>query len=143
MKKKIKVGLIAMTAILAFCFIPPTTAKANDSDIALMWNYITSISGNLSISNGGTATVTGRGTAVETSVTKVSVHVSLQQYKSNRWTEIKSWSNTANGKTASIGTKNYAVAHGYSYRCVVTTKAYKGNSVLETGSKTINHGHFG
>ena len=135
MKKKIKVGLIAMTAILAFCFIPPTTAKANDSDIALIWNYITSISGNLSISNGGTA--------VETSVTKVSVHVSLQQYKSNRWTEIKSWSNTANGKTASIGTKNYAVAHGYSYRCVVTTKAYKGNSVLETGRKTINHGHFG
>lgn len=142
MKKNVRTVLIAMTAILAFCFVPCTSARADDSDIALMWNYITSVNGELNISNVGVATVSGRGKAVENNVTKISVNMSLQQYKSNRWTEIKSWYTSANGKTASTGAKTYPVAHGYSYRCVVTVKAYKGNSVLETATKNVNYGYF-
>ncbi len=143
MKRNVRTVLIAMAAILVFCFVPCTSARADDSDIALMWNYITSVNGELNISNVGVATVSGRGKAVDDSVTKISVNTSLQQYKSNRWTEIKSWYTSVNGKTASTGTKNHSVAHGYSYRCVITVKAYKGTSVLESATKTVNYGYFG
>lgn len=140
MKKRI--GALFMAVILVCCLMPKTTAKADDSDIALQWNYITLINGSVNISKGGVATVQGTGQAAEASVTKVYVKVSLQQYKSNKWTEIASWNSTTNGKVSTIGTKSKAVAHGYSYRIVITTKAYKGSSVLETATKTINYGYF-
>lgn len=140
MKKRI--AALFMTVILVCCLMPKTNARADDSDIAPQWNYITLVSGSLNISKGGVATVKGTGQAAEASVTKVYVKVSLQQYKSNKWIEIASWNATTNGKNSSIGTKSKAVAHGYSYRTVITAKAYKGNSVLETGTKTINYGYF-
>lgn len=75
-------------------------------------------------------------------VTKTSVTASLQQFKGGKWQEIKSWTITSNGTSTKLPEKSWALAHGYSYRVVVTAKAYGGATLLEQGSYTAGYGYF-
>lgn len=90
----------------------------------------------------GIAEVAGHGSASTLGVDKVVCTVHLQQMKDRKWVTLKSWSTTSNSRTAAVGTKKYAVAHGYTYRVYVTLDAYKGNTHLETGEFSEVYGYF-
>ena len=68
---------------------------------------------------------------------KVKVSAYLQQYKSGKWTTIKSWSEYAN-QTSHGFTKNLYVTKGYLYRLVSYGYVYKGNKIMESTSNISN-----
>ena len=130
-----------LTAIL-FLTIIPWASAAMGSEVQPMWTYVTSVAGKIDISANGTATISATGTADRKGVTKVTVTASLQQYNAGKWKEVKSWAATNDGTAVELTQKSWNVNHGYSYRVVVTAKAYSGTTLLEQGSSTENYGYF-
>ncbi|MCI9467598.1 MAG: hypothetical protein HFE99_11000 [Ruminiclostridium sp.] len=129
-----------LLAMLVLCISIPWAAASEP--IQPMWSNLNSIYGTLSISNGGIAKVTAKAICKVGKAEKTSVRASLQQLKSGTWTEIKSWSATRDGLTASVPEKSWPVAHGYSYRLIVTGSAYQGLQLLEQGTYTKDYGFF-
>lgn len=136
MKKKIKVLLAAVLAIAGLL------SFSMAAEIAPRWSYITVVDGTLDISSGGSATVSAKGEAYTQGVDNVKLTASLQQQKNGSWTTIKSWSASANARQVLLSKQTYPVAHGYSYRLSITLKAYKDQTLLESGSTTREYGYF-
>lgn len=135
--KKILAALLSVA--LLTCFLCPYVFA---DSIQPLWDYVTDISGTLNISSGGVASVTADGSATRRGVTNCTLIASLQQLKNGHWTELKSWSRSAENCGTSLSTKKWAVAHGYEYRLVITLEAYDDTQLLESGSGTIYYGMF-
>ena len=132
----------SLMAVLLLCALSPWGAAAQTEGMQPLWTYVTKVIGTINISSSGTAKVTAAGEARSLGVTKTTVTASLQQFKDGKWQEIKSWTITSNGTSAKLSENSWPVACGYSYRVVVTAKAYGGATLLEQGSYTAGYGYF-
>ena len=136
-----KFGVALLSAVL-FCTMAAGAFSAKAYDIQPMWDYVTRVTGTIDIASNGTATITADGRAGHSSVTSTALTASLQQFKNGRWQEVKSWNNAASGTIVRLSSKTWPVAHGYSYRVVVTITAYQGSKALESASYTKDYGYF-
>lgn len=132
-----------LLALLLICAMVPSAFAARQETIQPMWLYLTDISGDLDISSGGLSSVSASAYAnPRGEVARMTLTASLQQYVSGTWKEVKVWTASNNSASVNLGEKAWQVHHGYSYRLVITTKAYNDNALLEQASKTINYGYF-
>jgi len=132
-----------LAVLLVLCVSIPWAAAVDDIVIQPYWTYLRAITGEINISSDGIATVSGDSTSRIGNTEKMTLIVSLQQFNSKDWKEIKSWTVSRSGEAVSLSQRSWPVAHGYSYRIVITAKAYQGLSLLENGSKTVGYGYFG
>lgn len=117
-----KVSLVAI--FLAILMSSTIAAHA-----AARWNYFTSISGDMDISDNGDVLVTVACFSDLDDTNKITAKCELQQYKGS-WKTIKTWTET--NKDARIRyTKTYALASNYSYRLKITASTYKDSTLLE------------
>lgn len=102
-------------------------AQTDSALVEPRMTYISTYSTDLSISDGGAATITGlvRG---KTGVTNTYVKVTLQKSISGNWNDIESWEKSNNGRSATIS-EVYQVSKG-TYRVVMNCSA-------NTESKTV------
>lgn len=102
-------------------------AQTDSALVEPRMRYISTYSTDLSISDGGAATITGlvRG---KTGVTNTYVKVTLQKSISGNWNDIESWEKSNNGRSATIS-EVYQVSKG-TYRVVMNCSA-------NTESKTV------
>lgn len=131
-----------LVLLLLVCVGNPWCSAATSDSVQPMWLYITQIDGTIDISTGGYAKVKAEGQANSKEVTRVTLMASLQQNVGGTWKEVKSWTASSNGTYVSLSEKVWPVAHGYSYRVVISTKAYNDNALLEQRSYTANYGYF-
>lgn len=136
MKKKMKVVLAMVLAIATML------GCASAAGVAPRWSYVTLIDGTLSISSGGTASVSAMGEAYTKGVDNVKLTVTLQQKKGSSWSNLTSWTVISNTRAATLTKQLWPVAHGYSYRVFVMLQAYDGTSLKETGSTSEEYGYF-
>lgn len=136
-----KLGAMLLSIVMMCMMVPGAVAVA-DSGIQPRWDHICILDGTIDITSFGNAKVTASARSYNNGVTKTSVTASLQQMKDNYWTEIKSWTATNNDLYANLYDKTWPVAHGYSYRLVVTGKAYSGNTLLESASYVTEYGYY-
>lgn len=130
--------------LLAVCFIAtlPVSSLAAASDgavtIAPFYLQIDALITSLSIDGSGKALCAGIVQATNSS-NKLSIEVSLQQYKNSEWMTIKSWTGTGPGYMSLEVSGSYYVSSGYSYRVVSTASVYDASgNLLETASKTTS-----
>ena len=133
---------VFLTALLLLCASVSWVSAAPGDTIQPLWVYVNYVNGTIDISSGGMATVSASTRMKPGKVQKTTITASLQQYEAGRWKEIKSWTASSSGTSAKLSEKNWMVAHGYSYRVLITAKAYAGTTVLEQGSYTANYGYF-
>lgn len=104
---------------------------SNSSTIAPRLSHITLARASIVMSTKGVASfdcaVVGH-----SDVTKTSITATLQQEKNGKWSNVKSWSTTANKVNCSLS-QSVEVTKGYNYRVVAKCTAYNG-----TGSETVN-----
>lgn len=136
-----KLGAILLS-IAMICVMIPGAAAVADLGIQPMWDHICILDGTIDITSFGNAKVSASARSYNNGVTKTSVTASLQQMKDNYWTEVKSWTATNNDLYANLYDKSWPVAHGYSYRLVVTGKAYSGSTLLESASYVTEYGYY-
>ena len=137
MKKKFMKSVLSITLVIVAVF------TFSSAIMQRRWKYVSTISGDINISSLGIATVYGAGSAASTEVTKTVCKLHLQQLKKQKWTTIKTWTATSNMRYAGVDTKHWAVDRGYSYRICVELEAYKGNTLLETGSSVSEFRYYG
>lgn len=131
-----------LAVILLLCATIPCAFAAQRADIQPLWVYLTQITSKLDISSKGVACVSAKATAKPGEVARMTMTVSLQQEVSGSWKEVKSWGASDNSASVSLPEKTWPVSHGYSYRAVITTKAYNENNLLEQASRIVNYGYF-
>ena len=136
-----KLGAMLLSIVMLCVMVPGASAVA-DSGIQPMWDHICILGGTIDITSFGNAKVTANVRAYSDDVTNTSVTGSLQQLKNNYWTEVKSWTVSSDGLSANLLTKTWPVAHGYSYRLVVTGKTYSGSTLLESASYVTEYGYY-
>jgi hypothetical protein len=130
--------------LLVFCVMLalPLSAFAAPAGNGLViqhrYSYIDLISAGLSINGSGCASCGGVVQATYTNTT-ASIEVSLQQYKNNAWTTLKTWTGSGPGYWSLEVSGDYYVSSGYSYRVVSTATVYNASgSKLETANKTTS-----
>lgn len=133
-----RITSLVLITVLLVCMLCP---YASATMVEPRWDYVSTITGDLEITSGGTAVVDADGTAANYGVTRVHLTASLQQ-KDGTWKELKSWSVAADARGVIMPTKYWAVAHDYEYRLVITVKAYKNSTLLETATATIDYGYY-
>ena len=136
MKKRFMKSVVAIVLVMVAVFTCSSAA------VQPRWKYVSTVGGNIDISSLAIVSASGFGTASSLQVTKTVCKVTLQQMKNGKWTDLKTWSATANMRSASVTTKHWAVEHGYSYRLYVTLDAYNGNALLETGNSIVDYGYY-
>ena len=136
-----KLGAMLLSFVM-LCVMVPGAAAVTDSGIQPMWDHLCILSGTIDITSFGNAKISATARAYSDDVTKTSVTASLQQMKDNYWTEVKSWTAKNNDLYANLYDKSWPVAHGYSYRLVVTGKAYSGSTLLESASYVTEYGYY-
>ena len=108
-------------------------AQTDSALVEPRMTYISTYSTDLSISDGGAATITGlvRG---KTGVTNTYVKVTLQKSISGNWNDIESWEKSNNGRSTTIS-EVYQVSKG-TYRvvmnCSANTESKTATSVTRT-----------
>lgn len=133
---------VFLTALLLLCASVSWVSAAPGDTVQPLWVYVNYVSGTIDISSGGMAKVSASTRMKPEKVQKTIITASLQQYEAGQWKEIKSWTASSSGTSAKLSEKSWPVAHGYSYRVVVTAKAYDGATLLEQGSYTASYGYF-
>lgn len=136
MKKRFMKSAVAIILVMVAVF------TCSGAAVQPRWKYVSSITGNIDISSLGIVSASATGTASSLDVTKTVCKVSLQQMKNGKWVTLKTWSASSNTHAASVDTKHWAVDHGYSYQLYIVLEAYKGNTLLETGTGTILYGYY-
>lgn len=137
-------NIARLCLVLFFISLAVTTASANAVSTSTMqpsenvlandprYTNITRISSGLTISTLGRASCTGSSTLryeLDSTLTMV-----LQQFKNDRWTDIKEWSENYSGSGPKLMDKSWYVSKGYRYRMVTTIKIYEDGEVIETVS---------
>ena len=136
MKKRFMKSVVAIVLVMIAVFTCSAAA------VQPRWKYVSTVGGDIDISSLAIVSASGFGTASSLQVTKTVCKVTLQQMKSGKWTDLKTWSATSNMRSASVTTKHWAVDHGHSYRLYVTLDAYNGNTLLETGNSIVDYGYY-
>ena len=95
--------------------------------------YINNWDTGLSISDSGTATVSGYVEGVS-GVSSTSVKLTLQKYESGSWVAVKSWEKTSSSRTTSIS-GTYQVSKG-TYRVLMGCRANSETKTVTSGTKT-------
>jgi len=131
MKSKLLIGGLGMCLLIST--LSPVTANAStvvlppsESIIRPMLTYIAKANCNLTIDSNGTAHVESSAIAYS-SVTKINISASLQQYKNGFWYSNQTFSVTDYSDFASLY-ETKSVSKGYKYRVSVTVTAYSGSS---------------
>ena len=125
---------IVVAVLVIFLFLSICLADGNvQSPIKPSWTYIETYLNYFDISPTGKATVEVILEAHNTDELKIQAN--LQQYKSGRWTTIKSWSNTSTDIYCAMGEIWYVMS-GYNYRLVSTGTAYKNGMQVEQTTYT-------
>lgn len=132
MKRKSTIFLIVMLLlILQSVNFYASEDDTRDDDVILRYEYVSYINSTLKIIS-KTATcksiITGR-----SGVTKIIVTQKLQKKVSGEWTNVKTWSKTANTSATSFTNSKSSLSSG-TYRTRTVAKVYK-NSNYETVSK--------
>ena len=136
MKKRFMKSVISIVLVMVAVF------TCSSATVQPRWKYVSSVGGNIDISSLGIVSASGVGTASSLEITKTICTVNLQQMKNSKWVTLKTWSASSNTHAASVDTKHWAVDHGYSYRLYIVLDAYKGNTLLETGTASVLYGYF-
>ncbi len=112
-----------------------TISNAQETEIQVQPRmlYINNWDTGLSISDRGTATVSGYVEGVS-GVSSTSVKLTLQKYESGSWVAVKSWEKTSNARTTSIS-ETYQVSKG-TYRVVMGCRANSETYTVTSGTKT-------
>lgn len=132
--KKLSLKMALMVAVLSI-FVASSIAWAATP----RWSHLTLFSGDMDIAN-GMATITVVCDASSREADSVAATCSLQQLDGS-WKTLKTWTES-DDDTSLIYEKQYAVAHGYSYRLKVTAKAYKGSTLLESATEYFDYGYY-
>lgn len=104
------------------------------------WSYLIAMSGNMSVSGSGVATIEAECRADALTVDKVKVTCELQRLDGS-WETIKTWTETSDGNVIWY-TKNYAIYKNYSYRLKITSYAYSNNELLESATEYFSYGYY-
>lgn len=96
-------------------------------------DYINDATVGLKITSDGEAQVRSSIVGYSSSVDKVKIEATLQQYKNGRWVALKTWSKSYGSHKGNLG-ETYQVSKGYSYRVVTKFTAYSGS---KTETQTV------
>ena len=136
MKKRFMKSVVAIVCIMLAVFTYSGAA------VQPCWTYVSTVEGSIDISSLAIASVSASGSAASTQVTKTVCTTQLQKLSGGKWVTLKTWSASSNPHYAVISKKQWAVDHGCSYRLYTELKAYKGDTLLETGSSVANYGYY-
>lgn len=134
-----KKGIILLVILVIGLTINPAFALASGElvvetdSVQPMWSHVSSFANLFDISAGGKATVNSLLYAYN--VDSIRVQANLQQFKGDKWTTIKTWSNTSTDSYCGLQGTWYLVS-GYTYRVITTGAVYNGNQLLELVSYT-------
>lgn len=134
-----KLAMLVLT-LLVICLTPMQIFALNQSQqesqqvISPRWTYITEFSNAFDIS------VTGlfqfnTSLSARSSINKVEVNASIQQYVNGNWQTIRSWTNTSTSSSIEVFREWYVVP-GYYYRLVSTGAVYQDGVLMEQTSYT-------
>ena len=139
-RKKIVVSILICT-LLTLSVIPVYGAVGNDEIVGPTAVYYSTVSANLSISSGGTATATGTIKGIPGTTTKTTVHLYLQQYKSGKWENVDDWLDSGATVNRTLS-KTKTVEKGYKYRTKASCYAYSGTKCehVTKYSKAVSYG---
>ena len=134
MSKSSRLLSIMLVISLLFTLFPYASA----TDVSPRYVKIQSFFFDFSIDSLGTAECKGSIEVRDTSLVKISLK--LQRYQNGSWVTVETWSKTGAGIASLYKTKT--VAHGYTYRLVVTGYAYDANNVLIETDEGIRSSHY-
>lgn len=153
MKKETKRAVMALSLSAALALVPLSTTAAAaelqadlpiaqevtaDTVVCMMdprFTHISRISSSLSFGALGRANCTGSYTLYEEYENDSKLTMTLQQFRSNAWYDIKTWTQEYTGSSVKMLEKGYYVDKGYRYRVVTSMEIFdsKGN-VIEMAS---------
>ena len=136
MKKKLIVLIIVM---MVLCLFPAQifgqqTAHKAESDVGILWTFITEYRNYFEVSSNGQALANVRLYA-SSNIDKVVIDASIQQYANGNWKTIKSWTSTSYSSSGYLN-QTWYVNKGYYYRLVSTGKVYQNDALVEQTSYT-------
>lgn len=136
MKNSVLTGIIVV--LLVTCLAIPIFATDQEGlGAGMKAAYYKAASASLSIS-GGTATATGK-VVGNTSVTKITIKLYLQQQVSGSWSNVGSWSGTKNGKDYTLK-KTKVVSKGkYRTKAICTVYAGTKSEKVTKYSSTVTY----
>lgn len=140
LKKSILVALVGVVSLSGGSNIYANNmVNTNDSKIVAPYmDYINDATVGLKITSGGEAQVRSSIVGYSSTVDKVKIEATLQQYKNGSWTDLKTWTKSFSSYKGNLG-ETYQVSKGYSYRVVTKFTAYSGSkseTQTVTGSET-------
>lgn len=120
-----KKALSILLAIGLLAVWTPVSLAATDQPtiISPFYLHIKVMSAGLAIDSSGRANCGATADCMDKTV-DVKLTMSLQQYKNNAWSTIKSWSITENGQYGLFMAEDYYVTSGYKYRVETNVKVY-------------------
>ena len=133
-KKKILVFSLAFMMCLSpsIVFAGESFNNLNSSIISPNWVSVNETACSLQI-NSGTAEAYVVVRCSDSNITTAKFTTNLQQYKSGKWTTIKTWKSTEAIEYLSAGfSGEYDIQKGYSYRLSGSISVYKGSTLIET-----------
>lgn len=112
--------------------LPKEEIALDVSGMDLWMQYTSRVTTNLSIDSTGNAIVTASVDGYKDITTKVSIKTVLQKYKSGKWSDVATFSDSASSYKIRIY-ETIKVSKGYKYRAVTTSTAvHNGKSEIQT-----------
>lgn len=122
LKLLIKVVVVCVCVLFGGMSMPTIVHAEGTSQIEPRMTYIYAYSTDLTISEDGVASVSGVMLG-KSNVTSAYVKCTLQISVSGSWVDVKSWTDSNNGKNAVIAETYQLVSRGNTYRVVMTCRA--------------------
>ncbi len=134
-RKSILVALVGVLSVTgASSVYAKDVVNTNENNIIVPYmDYINDATVGLKITSDGEAQVRSSIVGYSSSVDKVKIEATLQQYKNGRWIDLKTWSKSYNSHKGNLG-EIYQASRGYSYRVVTKFTAYSGS---KTETQTV------
>lgn len=126
------VGVLSVTGASSIYAKDIVNTNENSTIVPYM-DYINDATVGLKITSDGEAQVRSSIVGYSSSVDKVKIEATLQQYKNGRWVALKTWSKSYGSHKGNLG-ETYQVSKGYSYRVVTKFTAYSGS---KTETQTV------
>ncbi|MGO5027786.1 MULTISPECIES: hypothetical protein [Agathobaculum] len=130
-RRKMLVSGLCLTACLLATNVPQayalndTTSSAVQGDVELYMTYINDADCTFSISN-GTAKINAWVRGQSGNSTKCQIVVNLQEKSGLSWKTVQTWSDTRNGRKATVNASQ-KVTSGKSYRVTATVTVWNGS----------------
>lgn len=127
MLKRFAVILTAVLMLSICMLVPASAAVIDDPEASPMASNYNTASASLSISDSGTASVSGNVSGKAGRTTKISIHLYLQKYSNGKWTSVADWFGSKEA-TSYLLKKTKSVSKGYKYRTKAVCRAYAGSN---------------